>query len=361
MQKKIIWIDNLKAICIFLVVYGHFATLNTEVKSLIYSFHLPAFLLITGYLNFNSLQKPNGLSLIKNQLFYFLLLYALFSIASSVLWYLLEARHLPVSEIIKPLSGSLLGLHGPELKLIHNNDPLWYFPFLITSLLFAFLFVKSGLPLGYLIIISAVIAYGTSYFPPMIWSLDLAPLGAFFILVGAGFRNFENTHGTYYTSQLIHGNSRRESSVFDSFKATGFPSGMTKYFFIMCIWLFLVWLNGRINMNSRDWGNSWVLFILAALAGSYFLMCICQRIPASKLAAGLSQHTLIIFCTHIYFVKALNNPLSNLPDDIRGLAIFAAAMVITLVCWCISLVVQPLLVHWLKPKPSAEFMLSKRS
>lgn len=339
MQKNIAWIDNLKAICIFLVVYGHFVALAPGLKNLIYSFHLPAFLLITGYLNLPNLQKSNGIGSIKSQLFYFLVLYALFSLASSIIWYVLEARHLPLTEIIKPLEGSLLGLHGPELNLIHNNDPLWYFPFLISSLLFAFLFVKIGLRVQYLLALLLALAYAARYLPPLPWSLDLAPLGAFFILSGGAFRIVENKY----------------KETFYKFYS---PAIML---LSLCFWVFLVWLNGRVNMNSREWGNSWVIFIFAALAGSYFVMCICRKLPLTGIAHAISKHTLIIFCTHIYFVKALNNSLSALPEDIRHPAIFAAAIAITLIGLCISLVVQPLLIQWLKPKPSNELILPKRS
>lgn len=339
MQKNIVWIDNLKAICIFLVVYGHFSALGPEIKTFIYSFHLPAFLLITGYLNLGNLQKSKGIGSIKSQLFYFLVLYALFSLASSMMWYLLEARHLPITEIGKPLEGSVLGLHGPELKLIHNNDPLWYFPFLISSFLFAFLFIKIGLRISYLLLLLLALAYAAYYLPPLPWSLDLAPLGAFFILTGAAFRVVENKYqenfSKFYSPVII--------------------------VMSLCLWVSLVWLNGRINMNSREWGNSWMLFVFAALAGSYFFMCICRNLPSTRLASALSKHTLIIFCTHIYLVKALNNPLNHLPEDIKPFAIFVAAIFITLIGWCISLVVQPLLIQWLKPKPSTELILPKRS
>jgi fucose 4-O-acetylase-like acetyltransferase len=339
MQKTIVWVDNLKAICIFLVVYGHFADISPFLKNAIYSFHLPAFLLISGYLALSNLQATNPLAAMKNQLIYFLVLYGLFSLAACLIWYLLEARHLPITEIFKPITGSLFGVHGPLLELVHNNDPLWYFPFLISSLLFTFLIIYFFTDAKTLFPILLVVAFAASYLPPLAWSLDLAPLGALFILSGAAFRIFENYQKDNWAKlsspALILGSA--------------------------CLWVFLVWLNGRVNMNSRDWGSSWWIFLGAAFVGSYCLMVICQKLPATELAKSLSRHTLIIFCTHIYFVKALNPALQTLPEDLKQLAIFGAAILVTLICWAISLASQPLLVHWLKPRASSQLVLSKRS
>ena len=339
MPKMIAWVDNVKAIGIFLVVYGHFAYLSPTLKAVIYSMHLPAFLVITGYLSLNSLQRPTAQKLIKGQLLYYLVLYALFTLASSIIWYLLEARDQSISAILKPLTASLWGLHGPALELIHNNDPLWYFPFLITSLLVAFIFIKAPL-IGKCVMVSVVIiGYQMHYFSPSAWSLDLAPIGALFILLGAGLHIAEN-----------------EKKIL--FEKLDQPWCIVS---LLVIWLSLVWINGYVNLNSREWGVSWLLFIFAAIAGTGFLIGICKKIPASLIAAGLSRHTLIIFCTHIYFVKALNNPIAQLPESLQAWAILLTAILVTFLCWAISFISQPILARWLKPKPSLTLTLQKKS
>jgi fucose 4-O-acetylase-like acetyltransferase len=338
MQPKMIaWVDNLKAVCIFLVVYGHFADLSPVLKSIIYSMHLPAFLMITGYLSLYSLQQPTAQRLIKGQLFYYLVLYGLFTLASSIIWYFLEARDQSISVIFKPLIASLWGLHGPSLELIHNNDPLWYFPFLITSLLLAFIFMHMPLMWKGVMVMAGIICYQINYLHPSAWSLDLAPMGALFILLGAGLRILENEK-KYLFQKLDH---------------------VLCIVGLLIVWLLLVWANGYVNLNSREWGMSWVLFIFAAIAGTGCLIGICKKIPESWIARGLSRHTLIIFCTHIFLVKAVNNPIAQLQEGVQQWVILAAAIVITLVCWGISLVGQPLLTRWFKPKQSLELVFQK--
>lgn len=337
MSKMIAWVDNLKAICIFLVVYGHFAAIAPELKTIIYSMHLPAFLMITGYLCFYSLHQPNAQRLIKGQLIYYLVLYALFTLASSFIWYILEARDQPVSAVFKPLAASLWGLHGPSLELIHNNGPLWYFPFLISSLLVAYVFIHIPMMWKILFAIGMGICYQLDYLQPSAWSLDLAPIGALFILLGVGLRLLENEN----------------KSLVQKLDKPLYMAAM------LAIWLTLVWLNGYCNMNSREWGVSWAFFIFAACAGTVFLIGLCKKIPATRIARGLSQHTLIIFCTHIYFVKALNYPIAQLPESVRPWAILVMAIIITFVCWGISLIGQPLLTRWFKPKSSIELAFQK--
>ena len=61
-RTHIEWIDDLKAIAIMFVVWGHFASGNILVCRFIYSFHVPLFFFISGYL-YKQEQKPYTLIL----------------------------------------------------------------------------------------------------------------------------------------------------------------------------------------------------------------------------------------------------------------------------------------------------------
>ena len=50
MNNRIEWIDDLKVIAIFFVLWGHFASGNEYLCRLIYSFHMPLFFFISGFL-----------------------------------------------------------------------------------------------------------------------------------------------------------------------------------------------------------------------------------------------------------------------------------------------------------------------
>ena len=65
MKKRIYTLDNLKAVLIFLVVLGHLlisfthATCNSAkyISSFIYSFHMPLFIIISGYFSKKTITK----------------------------------------------------------------------------------------------------------------------------------------------------------------------------------------------------------------------------------------------------------------------------------------------------------------
>lgn len=44
------WIDTEKGICILLVMWGHIATVHDAFYNWVMSFHVPVFLIITGFL-----------------------------------------------------------------------------------------------------------------------------------------------------------------------------------------------------------------------------------------------------------------------------------------------------------------------
>ena len=59
MLQRSLYIDNLKSLLIFLVVYGHFISIMQEntcsgiIYNCIYSFHMPLFVFVSGYLSKN--------------------------------------------------------------------------------------------------------------------------------------------------------------------------------------------------------------------------------------------------------------------------------------------------------------------
>ena len=49
-KKRIFWLDILRGFAMFLVVYGH-TSKSTEIKQIIYGFHMPLFFIISGMAN----------------------------------------------------------------------------------------------------------------------------------------------------------------------------------------------------------------------------------------------------------------------------------------------------------------------
>ena len=62
MKKRIEWIDICRGLAIILVIIGH-SNLETgmafNLKSIIYSFHMPLFFVLSGYLFYNIKDKKD--------------------------------------------------------------------------------------------------------------------------------------------------------------------------------------------------------------------------------------------------------------------------------------------------------------
>ena len=66
-QERIKYWDILKGIAIILVVFGHSNALSESVFTGIYSFHMPLFMIISGYFFYFTIQKRDILYIIKNK------------------------------------------------------------------------------------------------------------------------------------------------------------------------------------------------------------------------------------------------------------------------------------------------------
>lgn len=73
LERRLIWADSLKGILILLVVFGHsflganpILAENTHLYNIIYSFHMPAFMALSGYLNYRG-GVSNRLSVVKRR------------------------------------------------------------------------------------------------------------------------------------------------------------------------------------------------------------------------------------------------------------------------------------------------------
>ena len=80
---RIQWIDIAKGIGIILVIIGH-VSINANINDFIYSFHMPLFFIISGFL-----YKPKK-NFVKNKVRSILIPYFVFSIVSFIYWFFIE-------------------------------------------------------------------------------------------------------------------------------------------------------------------------------------------------------------------------------------------------------------------------------
>lgn len=318
---RIHWIDNAKAIGIFLIVLGHFGALYTPLKWVIYSFHVPLFLLITGYLMYPSMNEKSPYefftSPIKGYIFAFLLFSLLSIIVEALLYSVAEKQVLDFQHYF---AATLYGVHGKDRLLMHFNGALWYFTFLVTSLVVYFSVVKVSQGLLRLVIVMGAAVLSFKYKGlGLPWNFDLVGLGMLFIYLGA---------------------LAKEYCIFD--KVKDFRIRLVVFIVIASpVLVFIEHANGHVNINRYLLGLYPPLTILCAVLGSFIIVAASMLLPASKLAILLSNNTMIIFCVHLGFVKLLRFLKVIEPSWLsQGLVLFSA-LAITMMCGYIGREIMP--------------------
>lgn len=326
---RILWVNNVKAISIFLVVLGHFSGLNPEIKNIVYSFHIPVFLFVTGFLISNIFNTFSVRNFLKKSIYPYVNAYVFFSMIAIAILYCVEGVSGSVSDALLPILRMVYGVHGADRALMHHNGPLWYFPFLITTLFVTYSFVRFPPWLGWvmaLIYCSFSLLYSGVRLP---WCVDKAGVGVLFCFIGYKV----NTHYDDIFKHLIEGRL--------------LLSLLPILFIILIV---MVDINGATNINRAMFGNNGIVFLVNALIGCSCIVVISANIPKTILAQKISIHTMTIFCTHIYIVKAISKVVDIDGDLMSTILAFSLAIVVLSLCLLFSVTLTPLLNRYILRK-----------
>jgi len=188
-DNRIYWVDNLKSISLFFVLFAHTRLVNNNLwADYINSFAIAIFIFISGFL-FNKSNKSKNKFFKKN--FYSLIIpYIFFSFTTYLFWLLIGRHYGEVNNLsINPLDPFIGIFYGSfsTTKMIHNV-PLWFLPclfstksiFFLLNLVFknkAIIFISIFLGITGLILKS-----NSSFLLP--WGIDAAMLLMPFYLAG---------------------------------------------------------------------------------------------------------------------------------------------------------------------------------
>jgi acyltransferase len=276
-------IDNLKALGIFLVVLGHAPGIPLWLINLIYSFHMPFFFFISGYLlSRDRLLQESWRSWIWYSVHKLLLPWLLF--------YLISWGYQVLASVTR--GDSLAGLLGttPVLDFLTGtsasmsvNLVLWFFPALfVTSAVFRGLYRQ--LPETNIWVVATFLALIWLYVSSMLearwlWSADTVPVALFFYTLGY--------------AMVIKGKKVERHLLLYKHPLWGGAW--------LCGLVLLVALNGRVDLNGLSWGKWPLLYMPTACWGIAGLWWCAAHMPASRLATWFAQNSLIIFPLHPLF------------------------------------------------------------
>ncbi|MGH9916848.1 MAG: acyltransferase family protein, partial [Pyrinomonadaceae bacterium] len=132
---RVYWIEALKFAGIVLVVLGHTSGLNVNVRSYIYSFHMPLFFFISGFLLKRSNLEKRFVENVKKYFSTLIIPYLVFGLVTYVAWFFLQ-RHFGFRAELnvnpyKPLFGLFYGVGAGTW--LAQDTPLWFFAALFVT------------------------------------------------------------------------------------------------------------------------------------------------------------------------------------------------------------------------------------
>jgi len=284
--NRIPWIDTCKGLGIFLVVFSHFSAISS-INGYLYSFHMPLFFFLSGFL-FNSEKYKSYGKFLSRRARSVLVPYFVFFVVT-YLSYLLLSRNfgtnsfmefnIDAPRIYKPIIGLFYSVDVGDY--MHFNRPLWFLTCLfVTDNIFYLLQKISPNKIILAVLLFAIsivgyLGYGLlSSRPP--WSGDTALNAVAFY--GAGYLIMAPTKSLMETAVW-----KRVLAIIPVFSMS----------------LFFHLLNGRINMAGNVYGN-YFYYYPAAFFGIALCILISQWIGKNRVFEYLGRNSLIILCFHFF-------------------------------------------------------------
>ena len=293
-KSRIPWVDIVKGIGIFLVVLGHVYR-NNAVLIWLYSFHMPLFFMLSGWLH---TAKRKSLSMIDYCIkkFQLLIIPMIIFLSISYIYWLLVERHFRDFDIGPMWFLIILFLVDVffEAMIIKLKRYVWLLlPVLLIGFFFGTIFLKS-----------------TCIF---IWLSRLLG-GCFFFFVGGVF------------SLVV------ELKTFTIKKRMLIAS-----IILLILSGILSYLNGRVDMYSLIIGRSFLLLIANAFIGSSAVVCFSVFLSKCKLFQYMGRHSIIILCTHEpikrLIIKVLSVLIGRETEAIRNDILFGFFIAVIVVAF----------------------------
>lgn len=316
-KGRIVWIDQLRGISFFFVILGHVA-LPKELQSLIYSFHMPLFFMISGLtVNREKIINTPIKDYIVKQTRGLLIPYFWMNFLCFPLWYL--AFHVMSQSTDLTIREALLGIFVGNNQIVGApSNALWFLLALfLGNILYACLLkLTKGneIPLLCLVSICAIASYldkGVA----QLWHFNVSLTVVMFLYIGNCFMRW------YKTSSL---NNHKTTANY-VFKIIGAVVALTLVGFVSH------YLNGRISMTANKFGNSFLLYYITALAFSAAITLVVIHLPKMKPILYIGKNTLLYVGIHIPILRIFEKAFPDILSHYRYSMLFAVVLYFGLV------------------------------
>jgi len=238
--SRFLYLDYARSIALFLVVFAHLYSVDSEVKLYIYAFHMPFFFLVSGFLH-----KDDNLKHLVTKLSKKLLIPFCVFLFIGYLFYAIASQSIALGVILDSIKGVIVG------KSIVANDILWFLLVLFQVRILGCLTIRRPFPILFLFGVLFVIF---NYFQLNILYIGTTLMALPFYLYG------------HYAKEF----TRRIAK--------------SKWAFLLSICFLLMTgvishYNGKVSMMGVNYGKYDVVilrilfFYINGIVGSYMLMC----------------------------------------------------------------------------------------
>lgn len=298
-SKQIAWVNTAKAFGVVLVITGHllYKTHFSLLNQLIYSFHMPMFFVLSGYVfHIIRFQKTSTFILKKVRR---VLIPAVLFICATIPLYFYVNRQNPF-ELLSFLK-RLFFIKGQ----LPYNDPCWFFIVIFEIYVFVYFLFKISDSLWFkilvcllsFIVITDLYYYGLNRF--LIFGIDRAILGMGFFLFGSILRDFNGLEKQSIAKDMIVLFCALAISV-----------------------LFGLILNPKVSMYGFGLGNC-LYFIISGLAGSCWFIIVCKYLTtllckSKKVLVGVDwicKNSVCIIGTHYVLITFIGVILAAIHLD----------------------------------------------
>lgn len=306
------YIDICKGFGIILMILGHIPV-DKIPMILIYSFHMPLFFILSGFL-VKSENNPLTFTSIKRKFQKFLIPYAIFLVPAYILWFI-ELKPKTFNHAIKPLVAAIWDNT--------NNMPiagaLWFLPSLLwCSLLFATIHQKNKKLYVITIQVMAFVVFGffmeVHYKGVLPWAFGISSIGLLFYFYGYLLKHYLQFLSDKYSWSLL---------------------------LLCCLAVPLILTNGLVSMRTGTFHNIF-LFIFSAFLFGTTVIVFAYKLSNSflnqtlviKLVKQIGEGSIVYLCLNEVFIniyKAVFNKL-NLSSQLVLLFAFVATIISLFVC-----------------------------
>lgn len=323
--KRIEYIDIAKAIAIFLVILGHVIN-GTIYKTIIYSFHMPLFFILSG-INLNVPTVGNFKSLIKR-----VLTKKIHTLMIPYFLWALIYSELNVKNLFYIGYGS-----WQTLGLAQSLSSLWFLPVLFVSFFVSYvmLFILNKLCNKTIVAhsITCVILFLLGSFMPnfeygYLWGINIAFMGASFLCFGYIMKQFmEYLQNKNISFSFVIITLMVAILIVSIFKGS---QGI-----------------GYVRMSDGRYGNIFYFLINALLGSNLIILCsnLLGRIEIQKkITIYIGCNTLGIFLVHKFIIQSSINLFTKLGFAYNN--IFDAiiiSLIILFACICVVYILTKLI------------------